>query len=151
MRSRSNATAVLAMANLHGIKVMFSVVGDVDHIMNCTSVGCDSEAVIKSRMPRLFQIVDAHRSSPALLSWYICDDCPCGGDAPSDAKRHALSLVYSLLKERDPYHITSGAGGCDYLVWCSFVKRVRRGEGALIKIKQQGSSSTDRRTVPQYC
>jgi hypothetical protein len=47
-----------------------------------------------------------------LHSWYICDDCPCGGDSASDAKRHALSFVYSLLKERDPFHITSGAGGC---------------------------------------
>ena len=87
-------------------------VGDVDHIMNCTSTGCNSEDQIRSEIPRLFKIVDAHRSSPALLSWYICDDCPCGGDTASDAKRHALSFVYSLLKERDPYHITSGAGGC---------------------------------------
>ena len=53
-----------------------------------------------------------HRTSPALLSWYVCDDCPCGGDAGSDAKRHALAYVYDLIKQRDPYHITSGAGGC---------------------------------------
>jgi hypothetical protein len=69
MRSPSNATRILAMAHSHGIKVMFSVVGDVDHIMNCTSEGCDSEVVIRSRMSRLFKIVDTHRFSPALLSW----------------------------------------------------------------------------------
>ena len=71
MRSAANATRVLAMAHSFGIKVMFSVVGDVDHIMNCTSVGCDSEELIRARMPRLFQIVDAHRASPALLRWVV--------------------------------------------------------------------------------
>lgn len=80
-------------------------------VMNCTQA-CDSVDQITARMSKLYQFVDAHRNSTALLSWYICDDCPCGGDAASDAKRHALSLVYSLLKEYDPYHITSGAGGC---------------------------------------
>ena len=113
-RSPANATAVLAMADSFGIKVMFSAVKTVDDAMNCTATGCDSEQTIKQRVEsgKLFELVDAHKSSPALLSWYICDDCPCGGDAASDSKRHALSYVYSLLKQRDPYHITSGAGGC---------------------------------------
>jgi hypothetical protein len=112
---------------------MFSAVKTVDDAMNCTATGCDSAAAIKARVTsgKLFEMVDAHKSSPALLSWcggrlsrytvhasslacftgrYICDDCPCGGDAASDSKRHALSFVYSLLKQRDPHHITSGAG-----------------------------------------
>ena len=56
-RGRSgNATRVLAMAHSFGIKVMFSVVGDDDHIMNCTSTGCDSEELIRAKMPRLFQM-----------------------------------------------------------------------------------------------
>ena len=42
-RSLANATRVLAMAEQFGIKVMFSVVGTVDHIMNCTGRQvCDS-------------------------------------------------------------------------------------------------------------
>ena len=51
-----NATRVLAMAHSFGIKVMFSVVGDDDYIMNCTSTGCDSEELIRAKMPRLFQM-----------------------------------------------------------------------------------------------
>ncbi len=112
-RSPENTTRILKMAESLGIKVMFSVVSTVDHIMNCTGRSvCNSEAEITQGMQRLWTFVDAHKTSPALLSWYICDDCPCGGDAASDAKRHALSFVYSRLKQRDPFHITSGAGGC---------------------------------------
>jgi hypothetical protein len=44
------------MAHSFGIKVMFSVVGDDDYIMNCTSTGCDSEELIRAKMPRLFQM-----------------------------------------------------------------------------------------------
>ena len=112
-RTTENTTRILSMAESFGIKVLFSVVSTVDHIMNCTGRSvCNSEAEITSAMDKLWTFVDAHKTSPALLSWYICDDCPCGGDAASDAKRHALSFVYSLLKQRDPYHITTGAGGC---------------------------------------
>ena len=53
---RANATRVLAMAHSFGIEVMFSVVGDDDYIMNCTSTGCDSEELIRAKMPRLFQM-----------------------------------------------------------------------------------------------
>merc|ERR1719159_679146 len=86
--SQENATKILDMADEFGIKVYFSVVRTVDRAMNCSSASCDSEDVIKKRLQaRLWNIVDAHRNSTALLSWYICDDCPCGGDKANEAKR----------------------------------------------------------------
>lgn len=111
--SQENATTILGIADEFGIKVQFSVVRTVDRAMNCSSTSCDSEAVIKSRLEAgLWKIVDAHRNSTALLSWYICDDCPCGGGKAEEAKRRGLAYVYSLLKAKDPWHVTSGAGGC---------------------------------------
>jgi len=74
-RSPTNTSAVLAMAHSFGIKVMFSAVKTVDDAMNCTKT-CDSEEMIKERVTsgKLFEMVDAHKSSPAMLSWYICGE-----------------------------------------------------------------------------
>ena len=61
-RSVENTTRILEMADSFGIKVMFSVVGTVDHIMNCTGRSvCNSEAEIAQAMEKLWVFVDAHR------------------------------------------------------------------------------------------
>ena len=68
-RSFENTTRILAMAESFGIKVMFSVVSTVDHIMNCTGRSvCNSEDKIRTAMDKLWRFVDAHKTSSALLS-----------------------------------------------------------------------------------
>ena len=46
------------------------------------------------------------KDHPAVLGYYVCDDC-CG----SGVARMAQS--YALFKELDPYHPTFGAVNCD--------------------------------------
>ena len=50
------------------------------------------------------------KDHPALLGYYICDDC-----CPVAANLGNVSLqakLYNLLKEQDPYHIVAGAIQC---------------------------------------
>ena len=47
------------------------------------------------------------QNHPALLGYYICDDC-CSNNANVSLQ----SQVYQLLKTLDPYHVTIGAVNC---------------------------------------
>jgi hypothetical protein len=53
------------------------------------------------------------KDHPAILAWYICDDC-----CPRNVNLGNTSLqakLYSLIKMVDPYHVVSGAVQCSNL------------------------------------
>ena len=59
-----------------------------------------------SRMPewsRLKEKVELVKASPALLGYYLCDDCG------SNFHGEGAARVYSALKQLDPFHLTLGA------------------------------------------
>ena len=60
--------------------------------------------VVKRRLP-LHCNISLVKEHPALLGYYICDDC-CG------ARPSAQALVYTFLRDIDPYHVTIGAVNC---------------------------------------
>lgn len=47
------------------------------------------------------------KDHPAILGWYICDDC-CSPQSDISLQ----SQVYQLIKDLDPYHVTIGAVDC---------------------------------------
>lgn len=49
-------------------------------------------------------VIEDVRAHPATLGYYLCDDC--WGHSPA-----LQAKVYRAIKEFDPYHVTSGAGG----------------------------------------
>ena len=55
----------------------------------------------------LVDAVDAVKDHPALVAYYVCDDC-CKGDAYTVA----LAGAYEVLRRADPFHPTTGAFEC---------------------------------------
>ena len=60
-----------------------------------------------SMLKELIANVTFIQNHPALLGWYICDDC-CS-NTPNISLQ---SQVYQLIKDLDPYHVTIGAVNC---------------------------------------
>eukprot|EP00941_MAST-03F_sp_MAST-3F-sp1_P000795 g795.t1 len=59
----------------------------------------------------LEQLVMEFQSHPAILGWYICDDCNDlnAGKNKKMWDRQDLSNIYNWLKAKDPYHLILGA------------------------------------------
>jgi hypothetical protein len=51
--------------------------------------------------------ISTFQHHPAVMGWYICDDC-CS-DTPDISLQ---AQVYQLIKDLDPYHVTIGAVNC---------------------------------------
>lgn len=75
----------------HGVKVLFHMASmklDRGHYTNATLL-------------RLTAAVNLIKDHPALLAYYICDDC---GPNP------VMTQAYNTIRNMDPYHLTVGAG-----------------------------------------
>ena len=59
------------------------------------------------------------KDHPAILGWYICDDCcPFAPASQPIGNISKEAIVYNLIKELDPYHLTFGAIQCnDAWMW----------------------------------
>ena len=53
------------------------------------------------------EIVTTFKDHPALLAWYICDDCGVINVNLEDVALQAR--LYNIVKAIDPYHVTAGA------------------------------------------
>jgi hypothetical protein len=93
-----NATAInqeivmryLDQAAKHQVKVLFDM----------CFMGFNKAIYDVGLLERTKEVVAFVKDHPALLAYYICDDCH-----PQDE----MAQIYNTLKELDPYHIVSGA------------------------------------------
>ena len=58
-------------------------------------------------LKNLIANITSMKDHPAILGWYICDDC-CSPQSDISLQ----SQVYQLIKDVDPYHVTIGAVDC---------------------------------------
>jgi hypothetical protein len=93
--------AVLDAAAEVGFKVMYDMTFPGVHIQ------AGGPFNNESRLHWLRSNVTLVRNHPALLGYYVCDDC-CGSQR--DVSMQAQ--VYTLIKDLDPYHAIIGAANC---------------------------------------
>ena len=68
------------------------------------------EANVSAAWADVERIVTAYRDHPALLGWYVCDDCMTSWIvAQRTAGTPTVDHVYNRLKKLDPWHVVIGA------------------------------------------
>ena len=118
--AQADKLKLLDGAHAMGIKIIWSLRGKKGHKFpdglgfgaGVFSNISEAEAMLANAQweRNLLGNVSAVMDHPALLGWYLCDDC-----CPLAANLNEISLqarVYNLIKQRDPYHAISGAAQC---------------------------------------
>eukprot|EP01043_Picozoa_sp_COSAG02_P032908 COSAG02_NODE_2218_length_9474_cov_25.098453_3_plen_571_part_00 len=88
-----------------GVRVMFQIVSEVEALLSNNNT---------QAWAHFTQMVARVQQSPALLGWYICDDCTgmLNRDKPNLSNWYTcaeLSRMYESLRDLDPHHVTIGA------------------------------------------
>jgi hypothetical protein len=78
-------------AHAHGVKILHHMAGQ----------GLDKNGYTNVSLSMIERNVALVKDHPALLAYYLCDDCGPGED---------MAAAYNTIRQLDPYHLTVGAG-----------------------------------------
>ena len=79
------------VAHAHGVKILHHMAGQ----------GLDHNGYTNVTLTMIEKNVALVKDHPALLAYYLCDDCGPG---------QAMAAAYNTIRQLDPYHLTVGAG-----------------------------------------